>query len=586
MPATDLSDELKHWLDHFSVLPASFTIVKPSNQPATFLILDRDNGGVAHSIPRGTKGFVLKVQDPDTNAVHAAKFCVAADYDGERDEKQEAVLATKLRGAGSLFAPPVHIGRVATFDGTPGPEEGFVCFISDWVEGETIESLAGARQALTPELTVELAIQVLRALKYLGSQGLKHDDLHWGNVMVRPMSADLALSDDEMRKVSIVIIDLGSLKLIDQPTGKSKDDHLSLIELLCHMHSALWHQRSVVAGNPLFFKTLVRIVKCLTDDDRARFYPSVEDLTRDFEKLRESVSRGEGGSMRRDFQPFEAISAEHLADDKVLLALFQDGLPWFKDVLAPKPVVLTGPRGCGKSMLFRYMAVSTQINSAADPQTSNRHAGFGVYVSCATHLQNHLLWIAREEGRARTLATSISSYFEIVVLRELVRAIGLAAADERFGRFFDLRPSPLSTWVQWIDHHFNESIETARTSAESRLLHFADDLDRARVQVHRETLYAQSPTIKLADGFLGDVTERLAELCPRLKEHPVVFLLDDYTDTRINPENQQILNRVVFERRPSHYFKIACERFGFQIPDDQGVRIDKDREFTEVDVGY
>ena len=151
---------------------SSFTIQKPSQQPATFLVMNRDNEGRVHGIPRGKKGFVLKVRDPDTNAVCAAKFCIAADYDGARSERDEAILAAKLRDARDLFAPPLHIGRVSSMEGMPGPIEGFVCFISDWIDGQTIESLACHPAGLTPEMASEVAIEVLRALNFLEKQGL------------------------------------------------------------------------------------------------------------------------------------------------------------------------------------------------------------------------------------------------------------------------------------------------------------------------------------------------------------------------------------------------------------------------------
>ena len=291
MPATDLSAELKTWLDESAVMPESFTIQKPSKQPATFVIMDRDGNGRVRGIPRGKKGFVLKVRDPDTDAVYAAKFCIAADYDGARSERDEAVLAAKLRDARDLFAPPLHIGRVRTFEGMPGPEEGFVCFISDWIGGQTIESISSYPSTLTPEMASEVAIKVLRALNFLQRQGLKHDDLHWGNVMVRPMSPDMALNEDDLREVSVVIIDLGSLKPIDQPTTKSKDDYLSLIDLLTQMHNTLWRERPVVSAHPLFFRNLVRIIQCMTDDDPARFYPKLSDLARDFSQLRGGARR-------------------------------------------------------------------------------------------------------------------------------------------------------------------------------------------------------------------------------------------------------------------------------------------------------
>ena len=45
MPETDLSAEMKAWLDSSARMPESFTIQKPSKQPATFLVVGRDADG-------------------------------------------------------------------------------------------------------------------------------------------------------------------------------------------------------------------------------------------------------------------------------------------------------------------------------------------------------------------------------------------------------------------------------------------------------------------------------------------------------------------------------------------------------------
>lgn len=584
----ELSREQRSWVKLAPVFPAEFSVVSLRGR-STYKILDRDESGIVHDLGSrmGAKGFVLRVEDAETEAVYAAKLCVPEDYDDQRTEFFETKLANKLRGADGLFVIPERAGRVTRFNEMPGPQDELVCFVSEWVSGCSLEQYCeNTAGVVAPDFICSVSIEILRAIRFLRSRNLKHDDLHWGNIMIRERDPDLALLSDDRMEWRISLIDMGSLKQIDQQTSKSKDDYLSLVHLMTKLYNIAWKRRHIPSGYPAFVLGYRKIIEQMTEEDHLRFFPTEESLPRALRDLREELSRPQLPDLNRPFHPFEAISAEHLADDQTLVRLFEDSLPWFATVLEPKPIVLTGPRGCGKSMLLRYMAARTHFATVERKQDPlGAMSFFGVYVSCATHLQNNLMWIARKEGRVKELAASISTFFQLVMVRELLRALAVAYQSEAAKAAYGLTESGIDELVGFIGRFFSSPIETPRLTNRPRILHFADDIDRLRIALHLDLLNQRRPKVTLTDTFLGDVTTKLRSAIPRFSKIPVVFLLDDYSSNRIHPDIQAVLNRVIFERRDSHYFKITCEKFGFYPIDIDEIKIDPTREYEEIDAG-
>jgi hypothetical protein len=582
----NLTEDQRQWIASDPIFPDTLVVrsLDDSSQ-LTYNILDRVDGRLYGLEKRcGFKGFVLKVQHPQTQLICAAKLAVAGDY-RNRSPNEELTYSAKLRPAGALFVCADQVGHCSPPAGMPDAHEDFICFVAPWVEGRTLESLLGGGD-IDANFACTVATQVFRAIIFLERVNLKHDDLHSGNIMIHPVARELVVLPEEENQLEVSVIDLGSLKPKDQTTQKSRDDWICFIQILVELFNKLHLNRLVASKYPYFMEQFRQLTEKLVDEDQTRYLPSASYILRDLDALKDYLLEDSDKLESRSFQPFEAISAEHLADDATLLDLFVETLPWMQDVQERKPIVLTGPRGCGKSMIFRYLAVRTHLGARAQGvRGGTPFDSFGVYISCATQLQNNLSWIARKSGRAQQLAHEISTYFQLVVARELLKSLGLAKADFVANRTFRLHEQGFDSLVGFICKYFNHSIESPRLTSLSRVLHFAEDLDIIRVQLHNCLLRDEQWEDKLPDTFLGDLTQKLGSIFPYFNSHQVVFLLDDYSSNRVQVDIQKILNKIVFERIHSHFFKISCEKFGFDPTDIDGVTLEETREFSTIDAG-
>jgi hypothetical protein len=583
----ELSKAQRDWLNSGPIIAPTLSVKSDVNSTFEYEVLDRDSDGRVHKLTNrhGAKGFVLRVRDRVTHTEYAAKLAVPGDYENGRFE-QELSYAQKLRPAGTLFICPTVAGFCTPPLGMPEAEKDLVCFVTPWVEGCTLKEWLESAD-VEPDFACAIAVSVLTAITFLERVHLKHDDLHSANVMIAQIAPELALFDGDENKLEVSIIDLGSLKPACQPTRKSRDDRLSLLQILTDLHNALHKNRKAASSHPRFMRQLNQFIEKLADDDISRHFPSDKDIARELADIRGGLAlSAEAPENERRFHPFEAISAEHLADDSLLLNLFVNTLPWMQDVQESKPIVLTGPRGCGKSMIFRYLSVRTHLGrTTAHGAPERPFDSFGVYISCATHLQNNLSWLGRKSGRAAQRAHEISTYFQLVVVRELLKALGYAHADVRANQTFRFDEAGFDQLIEHISKYFRFTVESPRLANRSRLLHFAESIDAIRVKLHR-TLLQEAPWPEpLPDTFLSDITAYLPSVLPYFETHQLIFLLDDYSTNRVQKEIQEILTKIVFERVPTHIFKISCEKFGFHDRDIDGVRMDDTREYVTIDAG-
>lgn len=586
-----ISDDTRVWLKEHVCFPELLTVqfrAQEGLEYREYKILEREPDGRVPAVRdrMGFKGFVIKVQDPLTRKIHAAKLCIAEDYTQEKLDA-EMSYCERLSGDQSQIVTHELVGWVAPIKGQPDAKR-WLCFIGRWVNGETLEQLLEREpEWITPEHVCEFLWLLTRAILYIEQCELKHDDLHLGNIMLRRNDDRVRIADPSVPEYAVEVVDIGSMKSRDQPTDKDQDDWSSYANCVIRLHNYVHANRAVASRYPRFLRVLKEYVSALADEDHARHFPDNKAyylyLTRARDSITESFSRGDESRLP---SPFEAISAEHLASDRVLLQLFSGKLPWMESLREFSPVVVTGPRGCGKSMVFRYLSLRTHLTS---PQAAREALAelpfFGIYLGCASDLQNDLLWIKRTPGKARQLAEPITTFFSLVLARELFRTISSVRRIPEVATSLGVADSVLREMAEFVRAELTLPGNIPLTARMDVGQTLADELDRARRDVARAMFEGTPTSVHAAPTFVRDLSRQATRLIPGLSQHRIVYFLDDYTVHRLGAEVQEVLNSIVWQRDSTFCFKVSSEPFGFIPTHLDGARIDANREYTPINVG-
>lgn len=586
----EMCPEITTWLDRGGPFPAELVVDVYGQGEIKFEILDRDEAGFIaplRSGRRGKKGFVVRVKNTATQQIMAAKLTIPEDFDQGTSPLTELDHSTKLRSGDKFIHLLQGIGRVKRLSTEPQSSEQrpWVCFLSDWLEGKTLqEYIAEDRSIITPTLVAEIAETLVMAVMFLERNGLKHDDLHLGNLMLVPTDPILREIDPLEPPYRLVVIDLGSVKPIERKTFKRDDDWSSLARCLVQLHNILHADRRIASRYSVFLSRFVEFIEKLADEDLARHFPEPTDYLTRIRELANTLNIPPQQTQR--FNPFDAISAEHLANDELLLELFVDYLPWFTLVKTAEPSVLVGPRGCGKSMVFRYLCIRTHISNVAVPASIlDRLDVFGIYIGCSSDLGNDLLWIAREPGRPTRQAASITTYFNLVLARELLRALATCNRATNIRDALQITPTAIQKIVSFLLEQIGDGANFVQLKGLDLLQSTSDLTDRLRLGISRDLTNGIDSAVQLSPTFIRELCRVVVNAIPTLQAKRITFFLDDYTSHRLSLEIQRILNAVVWQRDASFIFKVSSEPYGFDSGHIDGARIDANREFREIDAG-
>ena len=371
------------------------------------------NGKIYHPqeyVGAGSKGVVWFAKG-DSDGDYAIKFAISEDYE-DRSYLQEASLARKLIGY-TRFASFIDVGTT-NIHLPDNSDITLVCFIEEWVEGPTLDEFLTCGNVTVGFLKGFIGM-MCEALNILKVKGLCHDDLRPSNIKIAPPKPGIL----NIYEMEVKIIDTGSLKKIERFKKDTSDHQWFVMHIVC-IRNYIYKKKNLTRADKYFLKDIIPLLNRMLDEDPHIALIDPKKIIEQFELtwMESNFPKMKEGSKLHG--PFHYISAETIKSDQLLVELFAESCPWKNDVCSPDPLVLTGPRGCGKSTIFRRLSLKGMLYKGIEEIQTSPIVGF--YISCSCDLKNRVNWI-RNDNLARRFRGEIIHYFNLLISREIVNTL-------------------------------------------------------------------------------------------------------------------------------------------------------------------
>lgn len=508
----------------------------------------------------GYKGVTYRVHRAKGPATpYALKLTVAEEYEG-RSHLPELNRMVDLASTDRDHFPQLHEHDEWTCHTDAGPHRLLV-FVEDFIRGQSLADYLDSHRATIAVTFLESFLrEMLAALGVLQGLDLMHDDLHAGNIIIH----------ETLAAARPYVIDFGSTK----PRGTTKKVRDDIRQLASHISDIANAVSSRMSARTRYEENVLAAVESLlahmSDDDPLRRPDDARELLEQFDSY---FTRG---SLKQTLtHPFDFGNAEEVLDNQLLYMLAAKSFPWSDRLESSAHLLVIGPRGCGKTTVFRAMSFFC-LAEAGEIDNALGRPYVGLYISCNKEFRQRFSALPGDILRER--ASDLRHYFNLLVVRELTSALLACTRAER------LAEADVRTYRRFLgSYNLCDSVGHPDPEVSLQQVHAAI----VRALHHGRSLIAQgAPSDTLTDqGFVADLAFFInGQLSPFLGK--VVYLLvDDYTERKVPREVQQALNHILFVPNSLYKAKISSEVFGVAPDDSFGAFLDQDRDYKEWNLG-
>ena len=450
-----------------------------------------------------------------------------------------------------------------------------IVLVFPFIEGRSLrETLADKSSPLTVAFISICLETLLELLAEMNARGISHGDLHTGNIIVEHKRFALRDSPYVFR-----VTDFGVADVTGDPNPR--DDFHQTGAVLHEMLAAVDFQAPGAPEDKYAFLQLRDLfVRSLTDDDPTRnpFARRADLLFTELRSLPAKFRNSDAGRVEMT-SPFDFLSCEQIGDAALLEALYSHLFLGIEVVCGRNNMILTGPRGCGKSTVFKSLSLPHRLKVGGALPAEVEF--IGIYYRC-----DDLYFAFPGYGLPeRREAWDVPLHFITATLLGLsIEAVG-----------------------EWADIYFRDEFLRVQSSVCAKLwdaiglnppqqpgaFSFAvliRELQKQRKKATERQKVAHQLDRGLGYNFGVGTLTKACEVISKgfsfLRERPIYFFVDDYSSPKISVDLQRNLNRVLTQRTPFCFFKISTESpVSFEREDVDGKHYPEGREFELLNLG-
>lgn len=390
----------------------------------------------------------------------------------------------------------------------------------------------------------DLAATILAVLHSCRKVDIRHGDLHEGNILIEEPDERLVNSP---RTIWISDFGYGGSHNELEP----RDDYKQFFSITSTLLRKLDSHRLNPRDKVMHFKLKEFLDKSVLEVDPTQgdFVGNPESLLQKLKELsaeaeRESAAAQSGKTLE---QPGDYLSAEALGyRANEWQTLFVPEFLAARELLSKNVTVLTGARGCGKTMAFRRLTafMDRLIGRPSGVTGADQFVGF--YVNCRD-LAEAFPWLPtalKPEAQRQ-----IIQYFHLAWLAEILKTLAVCDSD-------------LGLQAVWLDGFLTGIFGNRYTP----LPRGANVFSHARAFIEDEKEACRLARLGCDKNWplarfdaLDLVQQQLETHVPWIGEKPVYLFLDDYTIPIVPREVQCALNPIIFKPRDKLFFKVSTE---------------------------
>jgi len=253
------------------------------------------------------------------------------------------------------------------------------CFIveMDYIDGVSLDDYISNSNNVTPVNFAQIAIDLLRLWAELIAQPVYHNDLHAGNLIIENLRQGIQRSEALNDRIRLVAIDLNSASDDNLSDSSRRGDqaHIS-----CHIHEMVEKLRSKCIDidseidiEYRLMETLERIEHIIIPKEYAADLPTTDELIK---TIKNEFDNGMSYSPWKKVLSLtrlnDGVNAQTIHSCYVPALLEDPNGEWLKEITIAEPQLITGMRGCGKTMFLNSIDFHARLHGEKHGESSSK----------------------------------------------------------------------------------------------------------------------------------------------------------------------------------------------------------------------